>query len=92
MDRCTHVYYAIVYLRPLFTSVIQSWGPRASPLIIRCTTHLDVFDSVSPQAGPNPDGFVQVKGRPPRLSMDTECHAGPNPDGFVQRRGRPLRL
>eukprot|EP00959_Pyramimonas_sp_CCMP1952_P055037 1150168-Pyramimonas_sp.AAC.2 len=27
--------------RPLFTSVIQRWGPRASPLIARCTTNLE---------------------------------------------------
>ena len=25
---------------PLFTSVIQGWGPRASPLFKRCTKHL----------------------------------------------------
>eukprot|EP00959_Pyramimonas_sp_CCMP1952_P205497 4297435-Pyramimonas_sp.AAC.1 len=26
---------------PLFTSVIQGWGPRASPLSIRYTPHLE---------------------------------------------------
>eukprot|EP00959_Pyramimonas_sp_CCMP1952_P299820 6271106-Pyramimonas_sp.AAC.1 len=35
-----------LYLRVLrdalnSTSVIQGWGPRAFPLIIRCTTHLE---------------------------------------------------
>eukprot|EP00959_Pyramimonas_sp_CCMP1952_P395268 8282189-Pyramimonas_sp.AAC.1 len=26
-----------------FTLVIQGWGPKASPLIIRCTTHLEDY-------------------------------------------------
>ena len=44
---------------PLFTSVIQGWGPRASP-----SNDVPLYQksSVTLQAGPNPDGFVPNEG------------------------------
>ena len=51
--------YLCITQHPLFTSVIQGWGPRASPLFKQCTTHL--ADELTLLVS------IQMKGWPPRL-------------------------
>eukprot|EP00959_Pyramimonas_sp_CCMP1952_P077212 1613986-Pyramimonas_sp.AAC.1 len=66
VDHCVCVLRDALY----FTSVIQNWGPRASPLIIRCTKHLeDASGILHFSSGSETYGRPDLTDRPPRILL-----------------------